>query len=204
MTRQAYCARSRSRTTARWCRCATWCASSAPSPPSITSASTFARGEIFGLLGPNGAGKTTTFRMLCGLLPATQRHAARGRHGFAPGARLGAPADRLRGAEVFALRPAYGGREFGIFRQRVQPARRPQAGAHRLGAAAVRSRRVYRFAQRQFARRFQAAPGDGGGAVARAGDCCFSTSRPAAPIRWRGASFGAASPRSPSKASPWW
>jgi ABC-2 type transport system ATP-binding protein len=29
------------------------------------------RGEIFGLLGPNGAGKTTTFRMLCGLLPAT-------------------------------------------------------------------------------------------------------------------------------------
>jgi drug efflux transport system ATP-binding protein len=31
-----------------------------------------ARGEIFGLLGANGAGKTTTFRMLCGLLPATQ------------------------------------------------------------------------------------------------------------------------------------
>ncbi|MFV0336187.1 MAG: ABC transporter ATP-binding protein [Tropicimonas sp.] len=29
------------------------------------------QGEIFGLLGPNGAGKTTTFRMLCGLLPAT-------------------------------------------------------------------------------------------------------------------------------------
>jgi ABC-2 type transport system ATP-binding protein len=29
------------------------------------------RGEIFGLLGPNGAGKTTTFRLLCGLLPAT-------------------------------------------------------------------------------------------------------------------------------------
>jgi len=30
------------------------------------------RGEIFGLLGPNGAGKTTTFRMLCGLLAATE------------------------------------------------------------------------------------------------------------------------------------
>ncbi|WP_439498102.1 ATP-binding cassette domain-containing protein [Bosea sp. (in: a-proteobacteria)] len=29
-------------------------------------------GEIYGLLGPNGAGKSTTFRMLCGLLPATQ------------------------------------------------------------------------------------------------------------------------------------
>jgi ABC-2 type transport system ATP-binding protein len=30
------------------------------------------RGEIYGLLGPNGAGKTTTFRMLCGLLAATE------------------------------------------------------------------------------------------------------------------------------------
>lgn len=29
------------------------------------------RGKIFGLLGANGAGKTTTFRMLCGLLKAT-------------------------------------------------------------------------------------------------------------------------------------
>ena len=32
---------------------------------------TVGHGEIFGLLGANGAGKTTTFRMLCGLLPAT-------------------------------------------------------------------------------------------------------------------------------------
>ena len=31
-----------------------------------------ARGEVFGLLGANGAGKTTTFRMLCGLLPASE------------------------------------------------------------------------------------------------------------------------------------
>ncbi len=30
------------------------------------------RGEVFGLLGPNGAGKSTTFRMLCGLLPASE------------------------------------------------------------------------------------------------------------------------------------
>jgi ABC-2 type transport system ATP-binding protein len=29
-------------------------------------------GEVFGLLGPNGAGKSTTFRMLCGLLPASE------------------------------------------------------------------------------------------------------------------------------------
>lgn len=30
------------------------------------------RGSIFGLLGPNGAGKSTTFKMLCGLITATQ------------------------------------------------------------------------------------------------------------------------------------
>jgi ABC-2 type transport system ATP-binding protein len=36
---------------------------------------TVRRGEIFGLLGPNGAGKSTTFRMLCGLLPASDGEA---------------------------------------------------------------------------------------------------------------------------------
>jgi ABC-2 type transport system ATP-binding protein len=53
------------------------------------------KGEVFGLLGANGAGKSTTFRMLCGLLPASEgrvlvagrdlRHAAaqaRGRIGY--------------------------------------------------------------------------------------------------------------------------
>lgn len=33
------------------------------------------RGEIFGLLGPNGAGKSTTFKMLCGLLQASEGQA---------------------------------------------------------------------------------------------------------------------------------
>ncbi len=85
------------------------------------------RGEMFGLLGPNGAGKTTTFRMLCGLLPATSgtlRVAGvdlRSRAGFRP------PADRLRGPEVLALRSADGHREPGVLRQRVRPARRPEA-----------------------------------------------------------------------------
>ena len=100
------------------------------------------RGEIFGLLGPNGAGKTTTFRMLCGLLPATGgelrvagvdlRHARASARG----------ADRLRGAEVLALRPAVGGREPGFLRQRLRPARRAEARAHRLGAGRVRARRA--------------------------------------------------------------
>ena len=34
------------------------------------------RGEIFGLLGANGAGKSTTFRILCGLLPASDGQVA--------------------------------------------------------------------------------------------------------------------------------
>ncbi len=33
------------------------------------------KGEVFGLLGPNGAGKSTTFKLLCGLLKATQGQA---------------------------------------------------------------------------------------------------------------------------------
>lgn len=33
---------------------------------------TVREGEVFGLLGANGAGKSTTFRMLCGLLPASE------------------------------------------------------------------------------------------------------------------------------------
>jgi len=33
------------------------------------------RGEVFGLLGPNGAGKSTAFKMMCGLLQATEGQA---------------------------------------------------------------------------------------------------------------------------------
>jgi ABC-2 type transport system ATP-binding protein len=37
---------------------------------------TIEQGEIFGFLGPNGAGKSTTFKMLCGLLTATEGSSA--------------------------------------------------------------------------------------------------------------------------------
>ena len=91
------------------------------------------RGEIFGLLGPNGAGKTTTFRMLCGLLPATSGTLQGGRRGPAARRGLGAPADRLRGAEVLALRPALGRREPRLLRQRLRPARRAASASASTG-----------------------------------------------------------------------
>ena len=162
------------------------------------------RGEIFGLLGPNGAGKTTTFRMLCGLLPATS------------GTLRVAGMDLRRARASARQRIGYVAQKFSLYGQlTVAENLEFFASAYSLRGDEEEKRidwamrqfdlgDVYRFAERRFARRLQAAPGDGGGAVARAGDCSFSTSRPAAPIRWRGASFGAASRRSPSKASPSW
>ena len=61
------------------------------------------RGEIFGLLGPNGAGKTTTFRMLCGLLPPTQRFSSGCRSEPATCACGGPAQDRVYVAEIRAL-----------------------------------------------------------------------------------------------------
>ena len=87
-------------------RCTTWCATLRRLHRGrSTSASTCARGEIFGLLGPNGAGKTTTFRMLCGLLPASERRRCASPASTCAHARAAARAPhRLRGAEVLALR----------------------------------------------------------------------------------------------------
>ena len=51
---------------------------------------------MFGFLGPNGAGKTTTVRMLCTLLPPTERHGARGGGRRDRGLGRGAPPDRRR------------------------------------------------------------------------------------------------------------
>ncbi len=128
------------------------------------------RGELFGLLGPNGAGKTTTFRMLCGLLPVTSgtlhvagadlrtaRASARQHIGYV--------------AQKFSL---YGqlsvGENLSFLRQRLRPARRKKAPSHRLGAQAVRARRLQGSAERPASRRVQATPCDGDRAPARAGD----------------------------------
>jgi hypothetical protein len=53
-----------------------------------------------------------------------QRHTPSSGHGFAPGARFGTATDRLRGAKILALWPAFGRGKFGILRQRLQSARR--------------------------------------------------------------------------------
>ena len=61
------------------------------------------RGEIFGLLGPNGAGKTTTFRMLCGLLPASDGTLKIAGTDVRQHQCLRAAASGLRRAKIFAL-----------------------------------------------------------------------------------------------------
>ena len=129
-----------------------------------------ARGEIFGLLGPNGAGKTTTFRMLCGLLPAS-------------GGTLRVAGVDLRRARASARqRIGYVAQKFSLYGQ-LSVARESRVLRQRLRAARRRKRERIAWALRQFeldaltraaerpaARRLQAAPGDGGGAAARAGD----------------------------------
>ena len=67
------------------------------------------RGEVFGLLGANGAGKSTTFRMLCGLLPATEGGLRVAGPGPAPRRRRRPGADRLHVPEVLALRQSQRG-----------------------------------------------------------------------------------------------
>ncbi len=142
------------RTMAQWFRCATWYGSSAPSPRSITSASRFARGEIFGLLGPNGAGKTTTFRMLCGLLPATS------------GTLRVAGMDLRRARASARQRIGYVAQKFSLYGQ-LSVAENLEffASAYNLRGDRKQERidwalhqfaldSVYRFAERQFARRF--------------------------------------------------
>jgi len=61
------------------------------------------RGEVFGLLGANGAGKSTTFRMLCGLLPATE------------GTLLVAGVDLRRAAAAARARVGYMSQKFSLY-----------------------------------------------------------------------------------------
>ena len=146
------------------------------------------RGEIFGLLGPNGAGKTTTFRMLCGLLPATSGLQVAGVNLRTARAQARA-AHRLRLAEVRALRQPHRAREPGVLRRRLRPARRSAARAHspRSWSSSSLTGSTPRSGQ---------LPGGFKQRLAMAAACCTSrrscssTSRPAAPIRWRAASSG--------------
>ena len=64
-------------------------------------------GEVFGLLGANGAGKTTTFRMLCGLLPASEGKLKVAGLRSAPGRGQGPGPHRLHVPEIFPLRQPF-------------------------------------------------------------------------------------------------
>ena len=80
------------------------------------------------------------FACSAGCSPATGGDSARGGRRCAPCPGLGARTARLCRTEIFALRPADSDREPGVLRQRLWPARRAQARAHRLGAGAIRAR----------------------------------------------------------------
>ena len=152
------------------------------------------RGEIFGLLGPNGAGKTTTFRMLCGLLPATSgtlrvagfdlrtaRASARQRIGYvAQKFSLYGQLSVAENLDFFAS--AYG----------LRGSRKRERIA--LGAGAVRARTIDAPRQRRNCRAATSSGWRWRRRCCTSRRSCSSTSRPAAPIRWRGASSGGGSP----------
>jgi ABC-2 type transport system ATP-binding protein len=85
------------------------------------------RGEVFGLLGANGAGKSTTFRMLCGLLPASEGHLEVAGHDLRHAAaqargRIGYMAQRfsLYGNLTVAQNLRFFASAYGLTRQRRQ------------------------------------------------------------------------------------
>ena len=156
-------------------------------------------GEIFGLLGPNGAGKTTTFRMLCGLLPAT-------------GGTLRVAGVDLRQARASARqRIGYVAQKFSLYGQ-LSVIENLEFFASAYGLHGGRRRDRIDWAMRQFEltpfARLPSGQLPGGykqrlamaAALCTSRRSCFSTSRPAAPIRWPAASSGGGSPRWPSRA----
>ena len=156
------------------------------------------RGEIFGLLGPNGAGKTTTFRMLCGLLPASE------------GMLRVAGVDLRRARASARQHIGYVAQKFSLYGQlSVSENLEFFARAYNLRGAQKTS--THRVGLQQF----ELAPWQ----ICQAAicpavlssvwrwrrRCCmsrkrfFSTSRPAARILWPVAISGGALPRSPKK-----
>ncbi len=95
------------------------------------------RGEIFGLLGPNGAGKTTAFRMLCGLLHATN------------GALKIAGADPKRSAASARQKIGYVAQKFSLYAQ-LSVAENLDFFASAYGLHGVRRRQRIDWAMAQF------------------------------------------------------
>ena len=62
-------------------------------------------GEVFGLLGANGAGKSTTFRMLCGLLPASEGSLMVAGHDLRRTRGPGSGSHRIHGPAFFLFMP---------------------------------------------------------------------------------------------------
>jgi ABC-2 type transport system ATP-binding protein len=98
-----------------------------------------ARGEVFGLLGPNGAGKSTVFRMLCGLLPASEGQALvsgfdLARAGPAARSRIGYVAQKFSLYEMLtgSQNLAFFGRTYGLNRKVLREKIDQIAGGLRL------------------------------------------------------------------------
>ena len=151
-------------------RCVTWCVSLAVSPPWITLVSRFSAARSSACSVQTVPARRRPFACSAACYPPASGTLRVAGVGPAPGARRGAAADRLRRAEVLALRAALGERESRILRQRLWPARRAKARPHRVGLATVRACPAGWIGERSSARRLQAAAGDGSGLVARAGD----------------------------------
>ena len=95
------------------------------------------RGEVFGLLGANGAGKSTTFRMLCGLLPATE------------GVLRVAGVDLRHAAAAARARVGYMSQKFSLYGDAQCPGE-PALLQQRLRAAGPRQREQMDWALEEF------------------------------------------------------